>query len=77
MVAARLSLVLPDDPELVARIEAALASQGDPPITVGRSRTAVLALEAATADLMLRSRVVQALETAVGPEWQRLVLAIE
>ena len=44
---------------------------------MGRSRTAVIAFESDTADLMLRSRVVQALEKAVGPEWQLVVRPVD
>jgi hypothetical protein len=74
---ARFALAVPDDPELVARLTAELAAQSDPPISVGRSATAVLAFEADTGDIMLRSRVVQALEVAVGPDWQQLVRPVE
>jgi hypothetical protein len=74
---ARFALALPDDPELLARLTAELERQSDPPISVGRSPTAVLAFEASTGDMMLRSRVVQALEAAVGPDWQRLVRPVE
>jgi hypothetical protein len=70
---ARFTLALPDDPDLVTRLTAALARQSAPPITVGPSRTAVLEFEADTGEIMLRSRVIQALETAVGPDWQQLV----
>jgi hypothetical protein len=44
--------------------------QNDPPISLARSGHAVIAFESATAELMLRSRVIQALEVAVGPDWQ-------
>ena len=74
---ARFALAVPDDPELLARLTAAVASQSDPPIRVGRSRTAVLAFECETWEPMLRSRVVQALEEAVGPDWQKLVQPVE
>jgi hypothetical protein len=77
MEPARFAITVPDDPELVARLADALAAQSDPPISMGRSRTAVLAFQADTADLMLRSRVVQALERAVGPDWQRVVRPVE
>ena len=70
---AHFALAVPDDPDLVARLVAALAAQSDPPITVARSPTAVLAFESGTGEMMLRSRVVQALETAVGPDWQHVV----
>jgi hypothetical protein len=74
---ARFAITIPDDPDLVSRLEAALAAQSDPRITVGRSRTVALAFEADTAELMLKSRVVQALEKAVGPDWQHVVRPIE
>ncbi|HTE61197.1 MAG TPA: hypothetical protein VK631_12670 [Solirubrobacteraceae bacterium] len=74
---AHFALAVPDDPELLTRLTAALAAQGDPPITVGRSRTAVLSFECATWDAILRSRVIAALETAIGPDWQRLVQPVE
>ena len=77
MEPARFAITVPDDPELVARLADALAAQSDPPISMGRSRTAVLAFQADTADLMLRSRVVQALERAIGPDWQQVVRPVE
>jgi hypothetical protein len=77
MEPARFAITIPDDPDLVSGLEAVLAAQSDPRITMGRSRTAVLAFEADTADLMLKSRVVHALEVAVGPDWQRLVQPVE
>lgn len=73
MDAATFALAVPDDPDLLARLTAALAAQADPPIAVDRTGTAVLAFTCETWAPMLRSRVILALETAVGPEWQRVV----
>jgi hypothetical protein len=70
---ARVRLAVPDDPGLLDRLAAALARQGEPAISVARARTAVLTFEAPTAELMLRSRVLQALEDVVGEDWQGLV----
>ncbi len=67
------ALSVPDDPEFVARLTAAVEQQSDPPISVGRARTAVLAFESDTGEMMLRSRVIQALEESVGPDWQSVV----
>jgi hypothetical protein len=74
---ARFVLALPAEPELLARLDAELASQGDPAISVDRSSTTVVAFEANTADLMLRSRVIEALEVAAGPRWQLIARPID
>ena len=77
MATAHFALALPDDPDLIGRIVTALAVQSDPPVTVARSGQTVLAFESATADVMLRSRVVQALEVAAGPDWQSVARTID
>jgi hypothetical protein len=69
---ARFALALPDDPDLLGRLTAALKRQADPSIALVRSGEAVVAFESATSDLMLRCRVIQALEDAVGPDWQAI-----
>jgi len=74
---ARFALALPDDPDLLGRLAAELAGQGPPPVEVRRSAAAVLAFEAQTGEMMLRSRVMQALEAAAGPDWQRLVRSVD
>jgi DNA-binding response OmpR family regulator len=73
MEPARVRLAVPDDPRLLDRLVAALARQGEPVISVARGDTAVLTFEAPTAELMLRSRVLQAFEDIVGDDWQGLV----
>jgi hypothetical protein len=77
MEASRIAFAVPDDADLLARLTATLATQSDPPIVVGRAATAVLAFECATWDMMLRSRVMEAFENAIGPDWQRVVQPME
>jgi hypothetical protein len=71
------ALALPDDPELLGRLTSALQVQSDPPITLARSGEAVITFESVTPPMMLRSRVVQALEVAAGPDWQTVVCEVE
>jgi hypothetical protein len=66
-------MAMPDNADLIGRLTTALAAQSDPPISLSRSGETVLAFESATGEIMLRSRVVQALEVAVGPDWQEVV----
>jgi hypothetical protein len=74
---ARFALALPDDPDLLGRLTAALKRQADPSIALVRSGEAVVAFESATSDLMLRCRVIQALEDAAGPDWQAIARPVE
>jgi hypothetical protein len=72
MEPARIAFALPDDPELVARVAATLSAESAPPVEIARVG-AVLAFECDTWDVMLKSRVIRALEAALGPDWQAVV----
>ena len=67
-----LSFALPDNPELIARLATRFASDGDPPVSFRRTST-VLTFDSLTSEMMLRSRVIQALTDVVGPDWQAIV----
>jgi hypothetical protein len=67
-----LSFAVPDDPELIARLAKRFAVDGDPPISFHRTST-VLTFESQTSEMMLRSRVIQALTDAAGPNRQTFV----
>jgi thioredoxin-like negative regulator of GroEL len=71
------ALAMPDDPDLLARLATALQLQSDPPISLARSGQAVITFQSITPAMMLRSRVVQALEVAAGPDWQAVVREVE
>jgi hypothetical protein len=71
------ALALPDDPDLLARLTTALQLQSDPPISLKRSGEAVITFESITPQMMIRSRVVQALEVAAGPDWQAVVRQVD
>jgi hypothetical protein len=73
MASTSLSFAVPDDPELIARFATRFAMDGDPPVSFRRTATAVLTFEAQTPEMMLRSRVIQALTDAAGPDWQAFV----
>jgi hypothetical protein len=74
---ARFKLALPDEPAPFDRLVTAPAVQAHPPITVGRSATAVLAFECDTWDGMLSSRVVQALEVALVPDSRQIARPVD
>jgi hypothetical protein len=67
------ALALPDDPGLLARLATELQLQSEPPVSFRRSGETVVTFESITPPLMLKSRVVQALEVAAGPDWQSVV----
>ena len=71
------AIALPDDPELIERLVTALQVQSDPPVTLARARQTVITFESITPPMMLQARVIQALEVAAGPDWQRLVRPID
>lgn len=71
------ALAVPDDPDLLARLTTALQLQSDPPIALARSGETVITFESVTPPMMLRSRVVQALEQAVDPDWQVVVREVD
>lgn len=71
------ALALPDDPDLLGRLTTALQLQSDPPISLARSGETVITFESVTPAMMLRSRVIQALEEAAGPDWQSVVRGVE
>jgi hypothetical protein len=72
MARTSLSFAVPDDPDLIARLATRFAIDGDPPISFQRT-SAVLTFEAQTSEMMLRSRVIQALTDTAGADWQTFV----
>jgi len=76
METASLWLAVPDDPDLLARLTARLAADGEPEVSLRRTSSTVLAFEAPTGEMMLRSRVIQALSDVAGPDWQGLVRTV-
>ena len=76
MDAARFAIRCPDDKDLLGRLVTALNEQGDPPISMSRNGQIVLAFECRTGEMMLRCRVIQALERAAGPEWASIAQPI-
>ena len=71
------ALAILDDPDLIGRVVTALQVQADPPITLKRSGEAVISFQSSITDLMLRCRVIQALEDAAGPDWQSIARPVD
>jgi hypothetical protein len=73
-VAAWITPALPSQSQTIPTRSAASSPpsppRGDPPISAARNGQTVLTFESVTAELMLRSRVMQAIEVAAGPDWQ-------
>ena len=67
----------PDSPSLLARLTTALEVQSDPPISLARSGETVITFESGTPPMMVRSRGVQGLEVAAGPDWQNIVREVD
>jgi hypothetical protein len=61
----------------LSRLVTALELQADPPISAARSGETVLVFESLTPPMMLRSRVIQALEVAAGSDWQKIVRSVD
>jgi hypothetical protein len=76
MARTSLSFAVPDDPGLIARLATRFAIDGDPPIAFRRT-SAVLTFESQTSEMMLRSRVIQALTDAAGPDWQTFIRPVD
>jgi hypothetical protein len=72
MARTSLSFAVPDDPDLIARLATRFAMDGDPPVSFRRT-SAVLTFKSRTSEMMLRSRVIQALTDAAGPDWPSFV----
>jgi hypothetical protein len=73
MTSTQLLFIVPDDPHPLARLTARLATDGEPRVGLRRTPFAVLAFEAQTGEMMLRSRAIQALLDVLGPDWQQAV----
>jgi hypothetical protein len=71
-----MSLAVPDDRDFLGRLITTLATPSDPPIPVAENRQTVLTFESRTGGIMLPSRVIQALEEPVRPDWQRVVRSL-
>jgi hypothetical protein len=76
MERATFTLAVPDDPDMLGRLYTALNAQSDPPIAAAPSGQIVLKFESVTWETMLKSRVMQALETAIGPDWQTVAKTV-
>jgi hypothetical protein len=73
MSTSRVSFIMPADAAVLERVADAVAAQAAPLITVRRANSVLVDFECETWDILLRSRVMEAFEEAIGPDWSTVV----